>query len=179
MNAYGPVFAELLEERLQPLDAGTPNPALRPKLEALTIERAFAHAAVRDRDMAAACLAGLYLYHDFLDESHTISQSISTSTGSYWHGIMHRREGDFDNARYWFRRVGDHPVFAELRTAAADLVAGTPLERAALWDPFGFIDLCEAAVRGRSGQEMRCRQIQAKEWQVLFDHCYRHAVGAA
>ena len=45
--------------------------------------------------MAACCLCGLWLLHDFLDESHSLSQEITTDTGSYWHGIMHRREPDY------------------------------------------------------------------------------------
>ena len=60
----------------------------------------------RHRELARACLAGLWLYHDFLDEAHRISQSLHGREGSYWHGIMHRREGDFANAKYWFHRVG-------------------------------------------------------------------------
>ena len=52
---------------------------------------------VRDRDMAATCRSGLWLYHDFLDEAHTISQEIETPEGSYWHALVHRREPDFSN----------------------------------------------------------------------------------
>ena len=43
---------------------------------------------VRDAAAAAACRAGLWLYHDFLDESHTISQEIETPEGSYWHALF-------------------------------------------------------------------------------------------
>ncbi|MGB1126733.1 MAG: hypothetical protein ACPG4Q_16145, partial [Phycisphaeraceae bacterium] len=41
-----------------------------------------------------AIKAGLWLYVDELDRSHEYSQSIHTPTGSFWHAIMHRREGD-------------------------------------------------------------------------------------
>ena len=69
--------------------------------------------------MAEGCLAGLWLLYDFLDESHTISQSLDTLEGSYWHGIMHRREPDYENAKYWFRRVPVHPIHAELAAGGA------------------------------------------------------------
>ena len=96
---YGPVIAELLrEERLQPLGPGTPNQALRPLLDKLSVQSVFAHSSSRDADMAACCCAALCLYHDFLDESHKMSQDIATPSGSYWHGLMHRREPDYSNS---------------------------------------------------------------------------------
>ena len=113
----GPVFAEILAEpRLMPLGPGKPNQPLRSKLADLTPESAFAHARLADREMAQACIAGVWLYHDFLDESHTISQKLQSTTGSYWHGIMHRREPDYANAKYWFDRVSEHPIFADRKS---------------------------------------------------------------
>src|SRR5262245_49234616 len=94
----GPVVAELLvPPRLAPLGPGSPNRAVEARLRSLTPADLFAPRRIVDADMAAACLAGLWLYHDFLDESHTISQSLETTSGSYWHGLMHRREPDFAN----------------------------------------------------------------------------------
>jgi hypothetical protein len=183
-SAYGPVFGELLREpRLAPLGPGKPNETVRTLLANATLERAFAHASVREPDMARCCLAGLWLYHDFLDESHKLSQEIETTTGSYWHGLMHRREPDFGNSKYWFRRVGDHPVFAPLHVAAKELAGDATgdaafLARQAAWDPFAFIDLCESCTTGRASAAMLCRQIQQREWELLFDYCYRRAVGA-
>ncbi len=58
--------------------------------------------------------SALWLLAGDLDRSHEISQRIDTREGAFWHGIMHRREGDFWNAKYWFRKVGNHPVFVQL-----------------------------------------------------------------
>jgi len=89
LRNYGPIFAELLqEERLNPLDAGEPNTGAKSTLTALTIEKAFAPNNIVDLEMARACLAGIWLHHNFLEESHQISQSIATSTGSYWHVLQ-------------------------------------------------------------------------------------------
>src|SRR5262245_43807926 len=182
--AYGLTIAALLkEDRLAPLGPGTPNRAVRAALEAATAEEFFGNQHVRDRQMADACRAGLWLYHDFLDESHTISQDIDTPTGSYWHGLMHRREPDFDNSRYWFRRVGAHPIFEILLTAAADLAldeanpAAKFLVSQGRWDPFAFVDLCAAVVHGSARCEMLCRRIQQSEWHHLFDYCWNKAIG--
>lgn len=184
-NSYGPIFAELLqEERLNPLDAGAPNTKAKATLTALTMEKAFAPNAIGDADMARACLAGIWLHHNFLEESHQISQSIATPTGSYWHGLMHRREPDFSNSKYWFHRVGTHPILAPLHLAAVELVAANAhdattdfLRNQSRWDPFAFIDLCEKCVQRQSPAETLCRQIQQAEWNLLFDYCYQQAVG--
>jgi hypothetical protein len=183
-SKYPPKIAELLSpERLAPLDAGSPNEAAREALRALTPAAAFAPQPVRDEEMARACLAALWLQHDFLDESHHISQDLHSAEGSYWHALMHRREGDFGNSKYWFRRVGTHPVFEPLRKAAADLAGAEP-ERAARffatqaqWDPFAFVDLCEQAVRQKGPLEELCRRVQRAEWDLLFAWCHDAAVG--
>lgn len=181
--AYGPVIAGLLQgDRLMPLDRGRPDPDLSHDLQSLSADRLFAPAPVRQREMAEACLAGLWLYADDLDRSHRISQGLHDREGSYWHGIMHRREGDYSNAKYWFRRVGGHPIHEALGGRArrlAGAAGGAPgfLQARASWDPAAFVDLCEDACAGRNGAAELCRKIQQQEWHLLFDYCYRRAVG--
>src|SRR3972149_6073193 len=100
-DIYGQAFLELLKEkRLNPLGPGSPNIKARSALNKLTIHKAFAPHEVIDTNMANACLAAVWLYQDFLQESHNISQTIHTQTGSCWHGIMHRLEPDFYNSKY-------------------------------------------------------------------------------
>lgn len=184
---YGPAAAALLApERLNELGPGRPNRSVRVQLESLSAESLAAPNAVVDRRMAAACQSALWLHHDFLDESHAISQQLDTVEGSYWHGIMHRREPDYANAKYWFRRVGQHPIGPELAAAAQTLVEASPADQAAEfllaqteWDHFRFVDLCQAAAAGRSAAEMLCRSIQQREWELLFDYCYRRACADA
>ena len=181
---YGSVIEELLSsERLPELGPGRPDPTAGKRLRSLSAEDLFPGLEVRDASMAACCLSGLWLWFDYLDESHTISQSISNASGSYWHGIMHRREPDYSNAKYWFRRVGTHPIdstFSKVvaawtadHPAAADL---PPWAAGGDWDAFAFVDACQQVNRTGSSAEADCRQVQRLEWQVLFDFCYRNAV---
>src|SRR3954447_8004303 len=77
---------------------------------------------VRDVAYARAMLAGLWLWHDGLNESHEISQALPSATGSFWHAIMHCREGDFSNAKYWYARCRSHPVIGQLAYDPDDFV---------------------------------------------------------
>jgi len=110
-SVYGPVLGPLLAGMpLAPLGPGRPVESARAALESLRLEDAFAPGRIADADMAAACRAGLWLGYNFLDESHAISQELHTTTGSYWHAILHRREPDTWNNKSWWRRVGTLPV---------------------------------------------------------------------
>ena len=185
-TAYGPVFAPLLREYPpNPLGPGNPLRTFREQLAPVTIETAFAHTHIVDERGAQACLAGLWLKYDFLDESHAISQEIETPTGSYWHGIMHRREPDYGNAKYWFRRAGRHRAFAPLRLVAQQEAAASPVAEAreiaswSEWDPFRFVDFCQQAARDTGHFQLLCRVIALREWELLFSHSYREALGDA
>jgi hypothetical protein len=191
-NAYGQQFAPLLDvDRRRPLDAGQPNRAAVAALQQITIDEAFVHAAparsprIADREMASCCLAGVWLLHDYLDESHNVSQRIDTPAGSYWHAIMHRREGDFSNSKYWYQRVGGHAVLDAVRQRVAEFAYNRSLgtQSSTLpktvdrdWDPFEFVDLCELAVSEKSYIQESCLDIQRIEWETLFDYCYQTAI---
>ena len=137
----------------------------------------------------AECVrSALYLYFSDLDASHRISQGIPSSTGSFLHGVMHRQKPDFSNSKYWFRQVGGHDVFPVLRAAALEVLSDVPdaagtgllgeIERREKWDPFWFVDECQAVYEGAGGDlEHKLMEIQRLEWQLLFDYCYRRAVG--
>jgi hypothetical protein len=182
-EVYGATLGPLLKAApINALGPGSPNAAQRSALEKLTLEGAFSEKVV-DPEMAKACFAGLWLMHDFFDESHTISQSIDTPSGSYWHGILHRREPDYSNAKYWFRQVGHHPVFDDLVLAAKELAAGVfdpanvDFDNFPRWNPFDFVDLCELAAPEPSDMRVYCCAVQLWECRWLFDYCYRAAIG--
>lgn len=170
-NAYSPPVAELLvEDRLPELGPGFPNDAIQSTLKSLATAGLFEQHQIGDDEMARCCLAGLWLHHDFLDESHSISQEIETPTASYWHAIMHRREPDAGNSKYWWRRVGSHPVLELLRQYSPAI--GYPFST-----PQQFVDLCERVRGSKSPEEDLARRVQLLEWQCLFDWCWRQAIG--
>ena len=137
----------LLETVFKLIPLSEAMPTLCPKSQNLT------DSANEVRKLAANQLpliqAGLLLYIDDLDGSHERSQSIESDEGSYWHGIMHRREGDFWNSKYWFRRAGSLP-------------SNLGLDPATLTDQF---EKCS----GQNPDDLVT--LQREEWARLMTHC--------
>jgi hypothetical protein len=155
-----------------PLGPATPDRAAAGRLHGMDVAALFTPTAVRHPAMARACLAGLWLRFNCLDESHGISQELDTPEGSFWHAILHRREPDAGNSKYWWRRVGSHPVLQQL-------VEQAPALGYDYTDPFTFVDHCERVRDKGGGDEKTAEDVQELEWRLLFDWCYRRAVEMA
>ncbi len=168
---YGAEVAKILAlagdgRELQELrPAGCRYPAAKAELARFTA----GHLFPKGRSPQGAVCA-LYLYLGCLDEAHSIAQDLSSREGSYWHGVMHRMEGDFWNAKYWFQRAGTHPVFPSIAAAAREI----GYDAAHTWAPSEFVDFCETSQRrGGSEEEAVAKGVQMIEWRFLFDWCAR------
>jgi hypothetical protein len=115
----------------------------------------------------------LFYATDAIHEAHTLFQEAKGDLGSYWHGMMHRREGDFDNARYWFRRAGVLPFFSEMHRAASE--SSALMARQSNWDPYLFTGECEQARFGDTDSLTTLAALQRVEFEVLFDYCWRQS----
>ena len=183
------------------LETRDPLPPLAPSAEwdgeltdqinDISLGNLFDGQSIKDSAMGHALQSGLLLWNDALDASHTISQGLESGTGSYWHGIMHRREPDYSNAKYWFRRVGVHPTYPALRERVLALLQSDSTESDSLadyaktiretgdWDAFRFVDWCQAADGDRSTPEAVksfLQAVQVEEIRLLLDYSYQQAL---
>ena len=144
-----PLFEALPpDQAMQRLVVETPSEAAPVELVAKLLNEP----ALADRSDLAA---GLWLYVDELDRSHRLSQQMSDPTGAFWHAIMHRREGDFSNSKYWFSRAGQHPAMEQVGEE---------------YDPVDFVD--DVARAHRKGEDdLTLIDRQRREWSALFEWC--------
>lgn len=192
-------YPSQINEIVQKLDARQSLPPLAPEKEwdseltkhirATPVTDLFDGQTVKDSSLANAVKSGLLLWNDALDDSHAISQSIGGATGSYWHGIMHRREPDYSNSKYWFARVGSHPIFPTLRARVLDILKTELSQSAQLarymetidrndnWDAPQFIDWCQAAAEHTEGEVVEFLQtVQVEEIKLLLKYSCENAL---
>ena len=192
-------YPPLINEIVQKLDARQPLPPLAPEkewdteltkqIQAASIADLFDGQTLKDSSLANAVKSALLLWNDALDDSHDISQGVSSKTGSYWHGIMHRREPDYSNSKYWFARVGNHPIFPMLRKRVLNIFSAEPRQSAQLgryaeaieqndnWYAPQFIDWCQDAAGHADDEVVEFLQtVQVEEIKLLLDYSCRNAL---
>ncbi|MGV3722775.1 MAG: hypothetical protein ACO1SX_17870, partial [Actinomycetota bacterium] len=172
---------------------------LNERLQAAGAVELFDGLTVRDPSMAGCAIAGLHLWNDNFQASHNLCQGIDTQMGSYWHSLNHRREGhqgdglasNLSNAKYWVRRVGEHPAYDLVYRSALSVLdttgagfrwateAADLLRARGRWDPNAMIDwVGQAEARTISAQsEEIIAEIQWREIDLLVDWCLQQATG--
>jgi hypothetical protein len=94
----------------------------------------------------------LHLLNDDLERAHAIAQSMEGDrTADYLHAIVHRREGDYGNSKYWLGRAQGHAVLVRVFGVDEGAIA--------------FVDRCRAAGGSR---ERELEEIQRRELTELL-----------
>lgn len=130
--------------------------------------------AVADPAVAphAGLVAGLWLYVDELDPAHAAAQDLDTPTGAFWHAVVHRREGDFDNACYWYRKAAGHPAMDRMDLTGGGAGSGTGV---AAYDAETFVRGVQNAHGRGDNNDPALQSLQNKEWKALFGWCLTDA----
>jgi hypothetical protein len=134
-----------LRELLQEEAIGVPALGSEIRPGVLTPEAIDAQLAALPGAPGAHLRALVLLWHDHLDASHQVSQGLEDATAAYIHGMMHRREGDYGNAKYWFHRAGPQKGLHSLETQLATREAERFLLDRGRWNAEAFVDCCANA----------------------------------
>jgi hypothetical protein len=131
----------------------------------------------------AGALAGLLLIAGCWPEAHDVASEVDTPEGCYWHALIHRMEPDTWNSNYWFRRVGQHPLFPTLLEQAQAITAQATRADIRLgrqWDCKQFNELCEEARMSADAAFVKAiEDIHSVEVHLLWDWCLMAAGGGA
>jgi len=155
-----------------------PRAGVQPEAELNRALNGFFQDSKLTMDRQQLIRALVLLWHDHLDPAHELAQGIDNADGAFVHGIMHRREPDYGNAAYWFRRVGRHAAFPEiakrvgaLAESKANSAVYHQLIRNREWDSFAFIEACKSAAAEPASDpgQSYLREVQRVETESLLD----------
>jgi hypothetical protein len=73
--------------------------------------------------LSQALLALWHDAHGNWNAAHETAQEIGDASGAWIHAYLHRKEGDLNNADYWYRRAGKPPVRGTLDAEWEQIVA--------------------------------------------------------
>ncbi len=123
--------------------------------------------------------SALWLVVGELDRSHSVSQNDSSAEGSFWHGIMHRREGDYSNAKYWFNRAGEIDAISLMTDSMAlEIELIDDSRDGKRFSPTKFVDEVKAEASRISTNaigdqtEAKLKKISFYELISVFDWCF-------
>ncbi|KAM0795326.1 hypothetical protein BDR22DRAFT_826177 [Usnea florida] len=105
----------------------------------------------------------LHILNNDLPSAHFLvrhMQAPPAYEGMFLHGILHRIEGDYDNARAWYGNVGESDVFREVWGG------GGGLEEAR-----DFIGKVEALVKRRDGDKGVLERESLREIKSVVEYC--------
>ncbi len=137
----------------------------------------------QDPENSLLLKAAFFLYFDGFEEAHLIAQDHEGVAGNWIHAILHRREPDAGNSKYWYHRVPlpgtvhqaiHEKVMLKMAHLPIPELAGLArkMEMSKGWEPEAFVDLVDQ-VRKENPASPLYRllvEIQEVEWRGLLDH---------
>jgi hypothetical protein len=142
-----------------------------------------------NEEMTAAVRSLLYLWNGWIGECSMYSQAAPERERLYINALCERMNGNTKAAKELFQKLGDNPIGESLTRSAMELIGSGGdaelqryrqiLELGKIWEPFAF---CDLYVQARAGQlctagEQTVAHLQAREFELLFCHCYEVATG--
>ncbi len=105
------------------------------------------------------------------------------ATSAYLHAIIHRREGDFSNSRYWYRRCANHPILPTLGRQVEEIARSEPADKKIFritadgFNPIVFVEFVENLIPTDTSRHRFATIAQRLELQAMLAFCARAARG--
>ncbi len=166
---------------LERLVKGKPYAAGKKAVEALT-KRDMKDA--KDPKSLPLVQGALFLCFDCWKEAHEIADSHEGTAAGHWlHAIVHRREPDAGNSKYWYAKVKTPAkVYEAIGNGVLALLKQQPvaelgplvqkMEKSKTWEPETFVDLCDK-FREEDPQSpvyQTLARVQELEWRGLAEY---------
>jgi len=146
-SSFDAVYADLLTLPAPLLPPGKAfNPALTDRISSL-----YLHPAVE---------TALHLLNADLPSAHFLARHMQAAPayeGMYLHGILHRIEGDYDNARAWYGDIAGSEVFGKVWGSKEEGV--------------GFVGKVEALNKRREGDKEVLEGESLREIRTVVEWC--------
>ena len=122
-------------------------------------------------EQQALIRSALLLWHDHLEASHEISQCLNSKDGCFLHALMHRREPDFPNAKYWLNRTGQYKAYSEIAKRSKILLKEGNLPKlfTGEWNPYAMVDSVEHA-KPNTQTYKTLQKIQQIEMEIFIEN---------
>jgi len=166
------------------------NERLDRQITAIPLDRIFSD---EKKVYGIALQAAFLIYNDSLSKGHDVLQDPiiydRNETGDYWHALMHRKEGDYNNAKHWFPST--HPIHEELNSRVKEYLQTQSVQNEELkdslatlseqsaWNPSFFVNIVEKYVKKGLDEETSTilNNIQRIELELLLDYTCEKALG--
>ena len=115
--------------------------------------------AAREASAGGSLEALLYLRIGLMEPAHGNVQDAKRGIDAYIHGVVHRMEGDYWNAKYWFDRVADPRLIDRIGSHIRQSLSGN-------WTgPEDFVDACKTSSVAKREELIR---LATEEWEALW-----------
>jgi hypothetical protein len=166
-----------LQDWLLSLDSFLPLQQVRPSDLAIADRQALEQNAPSQTSLIEALL---WLRVGVIDRPHELVQDGSQDIEKYLHGVVHRLEGDYWNAKYWFRQVRDEKLLKAFSSSIREVASkedqsliddDQALFHHSLFQPQAFVDAVEKLLASQANSADKARklsQLSYYEWYALW-----------
>ena len=117
----------------------------------------------------------IWLRVGLIARAHELVQDAGTGVDTYIHGMIHRLEGDYWNAKYWFRSAGRNTT-SKVAEQIQEKESSKPFDPSLLVDRLERFHRASGAAKKsqeslQNTEELTLRTLLEQEWWAVWNIC--------